>query len=149
MFTAGNSYEAKLINAGLEATKSGDPQVFMEFIAKDTATGEKEPFKWTGSLKAGKAQELTIKALLTAGFTGSDIDDLKNDPKPFDPDATIFVQLEEMKDREGNPTGKLRVQWVNGAPKAKPFMGSAGKFAGAFQKARQELGIKDKSKTGW
>jgi hypothetical protein len=138
-FTAGNSYKAALSDAELTETKAGMPQVHLSFIADDGA-GEKEQFHWYGSLKEGKAQEITVKALLTAGFVGGDLEDLKKEIKPFKPVADLLVELEDNQ-------GKLRIKWINAAKKATAFKGAAPKLAGAFAKMRQEMGLK--SEAGW
>lgn len=131
MFKAGNSYEAKLVDAGLGETKSGDAQPFMKF--KCTSDGEQHEFYWYGSFKSEKAQSIAIKALVTAGFIGTDVEDLKEGVLMFK-DMPIYVELEE-DDKQ-----RLRVKWVNGAKKeVKKFAGAAPKLASAFAKAKAEL----------
>jgi len=133
MFKAGDKYDAKLVEAGLTNTKSGDAQAFMKFEC--STGGVTESFYWHGSFKSDKSTALTIKALLTAGFAGDDASDLEHGLLKFMP-KNIMVELEDNQ-------GKLRVKWVNAPSKAKPFTGVAPKLAGAFAKAKAELGIKN------
>jgi len=144
MFKAEGKYSATVIEAGLGADKDGVAQPFMKF--KATNGSETAEFYWTGSLKSEKSTELAIKALLTAGFGGDDIDDLKRGLMIFMP-KDIVIELEEQTDKDGNGTGKLKVKWVNAA--RKEFTGAAPKLAGAFAKVRQQLGIKKQQNTDW
>lgn len=139
MFKAKEKYSAKVIDAGLQPTKDGSPQAFMKFEC--SSAGETQSFYWTGSFKSEKATELTVKALVTAGFTGSDVSDLKQGLVMFMP-REISVELE---DNNGN----LRVKWVNGPAKREAFSGATPKLAGAFAKAKAELGIKTNSDPNW
>ena len=128
MFKAGESYQAKITDAGLMETKDGQAQPFMKF--KCMSEDEQQEFTWFGSFKSQKATDIAIKALITAGFIGSDVDDLKGGLLMFK-EAAIFCELEE-DDRQ-----RLKVKWVNGAAKViKKYEGSTPKLAAAFASAR-------------
>jgi hypothetical protein len=145
MFESGKSYKAKLVDAGLSTTKGGDPQAFMKFQLIDGSAAEE--FYWHGSFKEGKAQEITVKALITAGFAGSDVEELGTKGILAFMPADVTCELEEQTDKAGKGNGKLRVKWVNTPKQREAFKGATPKLAGAFAKAKQELGIK--SKDNW
>jgi hypothetical protein len=91
--------------------------------------------------------DVTAKNLVSAGFTGSDVDELaKNGKLMFNTVEGLTVKLEHTKDKAGFDTDKLRIKYINGVSKKREaFKGATPKLAGVFAKAKQELGIK----TGW
>lgn len=148
MFKAGESYKAKVIEAGFgKSTKDGSPYPYMKFEATSD-TGETGNFFWNGNLstevKPGKkmsAADMAIKALLTAGFQGAGFEDLNHGILKFMP-ADITIEL------EANDKNELRVKWVNTPKKREVYKGAVPNLTGAFAKARQELGLKVEA-NGW
>ena len=136
MFKTGQPYKAKVIDAGITETSSHTPQVFLEFLVNN-GEGAESNFYWSGSLLTGKPVEITIKSLIAAGFTGSDISELQNDVKPFTGES-VTVTLEEYKN-------KLRVKYI-GEPKRSKYAGPIPTLANAFAQARKDLGIKEEIK---
>lgn len=60
-------YTAKIKDYGIGSTKAGEPKAMILFTFKDQNGAEKE-LTWSGSLKEGRAREITIDALLTCGL---------------------------------------------------------------------------------
>lgn len=135
-FTHGGKYPAKIVAAKLTETKSGEPQTYMQFEANDNGTTQL--FDYYGGF-GEKSAPHTIKAMVTAGFAGTDVEDLKQQGILAFMPAEISIELEDYK-------GKLRVKWVNGASKKTDFKGATPKLAGAFAKVKQELGVKPTAK---
>jgi hypothetical protein len=103
-------YSAVVKDYGISETKAGDAQVFIAF---DVAHGEgTTALTWFGSLKEGKAQEITLKGLLAAGFTGKDVTDLIDGPDggaiPLGTEVSLVIENEEY---EG--ANRARIRWVN------------------------------------
>lgn len=60
---------AKIAEYGIILTKSGDPQIAVQFSFKQS--GEDKTLVWFGTLKEGKGREITINALKTMGLDTS------------------------------------------------------------------------------
>jgi len=138
MFTTGKDYPAKVVGANVTTTKSGSPQIHLEFHVSDEQ-GNVKPMGWYGGLSSEKAVAFTIKNLLTVGYTGDGANLAALSPADFQPTAGLTVSME---DHEGN----MRIQWINSPLTAKatskPFAGQLPNLAAVMQKARQELGVK-------
>lgn len=138
-------YNVKVIDAGLGASKNGSMQPWVKFQneAKETIT-------WYGNLngstpeKQEKAQEITIKALVSAGFTGDDFSDLD---KPFETVFTVQPVNITVGTEEYNGKKTTKVKFVNSQSAPKKFMGQAPKMAALFAKQRKALGITAKPST--
>lgn len=95
---------------GIGETQAGDPQVFVQFSVEfpDGAAD----MTWYGSLKEGKAREITLNALLNLGFKGKDVTDLLDGPDgaaiPLGIDALLVVEPNEY-----NGKTTMRINWVN------------------------------------
>lgn len=134
---------AKVIDYGLSETKAGDPQVRVRF----KLDGDGSEITWFGSLKEGKAQEITVDALLVMGFTGSDLTALEggSGSKVLNEEKSVSIVV-EAETYNGKTTSK--VKWVNsidgGAKKLDPSKKSSLKNLGGLVMARRkELGIED------
>lgn len=98
---------AKVKNYGIALTKSGAPQVTIDFECEDGKVRT-----WRGSLNQGKAQDITFKALDACGFSGGDPLELAGGldtgliPLGHEVDLTIGNEEYQGKTYE-------KVQWVN------------------------------------
>lgn len=95
-------YTGTLLNHAISETRNGDPQAVVKFSVD--ADGPQQ-ITWYGSFKPGKAQEITIKALLTCGL---------KDNNPAGP-LEIGKEVSLVIDIEVGDDGKERnkVQWIN------------------------------------
>lgn len=142
MFKAGEKYAAKLTDATVTTTKAGAPQVRLTFRADD-GEGNYDQFDYYGSFSP-KAEAITIKALVAAGFIGEDTTtELLSNTAMYQPMKDTVVEL------EADNKGKLRVKWVNTKQESKfAYKGAMPSLKGALAKARQEMGAaKPKSTT--
>lgn len=103
-------YSAAVKDYGISETKAGAAQVFIAFdVTHDDGTSS---LTWFGSLNEGKAQEITLKGLLSAGFTGKDVTDLIDGPDggaiPLGTEVSVVIESEEY---DGKTTPRIR--WVN------------------------------------
>lgn len=108
MGLADGTYPGKATCWGLSETKNGDPQMQVEFQLAD-ADGNPHTLNWFGSFANEKAEQITIKALRTMGWTGDDlvhIDALPND-------VQLVVVNEEYP--EGSGVWSTKIRWVNAA----------------------------------
>ena len=128
-------YKVRAVDAGLSEAKSGAAQAYVKF---ETVAEPKQSITWFQIIKGGAA-EIAAKDLITAGFKGNDFEDLK---KPFDmmfanaPEVSITIAVEDYQGKK-----QTKVKYINaGGPKQ--YKGAAPKLAGAFAKARNELGVK-------
>jgi len=103
-------YSAVVKDYGISETKAGDAQVFIAFDV--THSEGVSPLTWFGSLKEGKAQEITLKGLLAAGFTGKDVTDLIDGPDggaiPLGTEVSVVIESEEYAG-----VTRQKIQWVN------------------------------------
>lgn len=131
------TYEAIAINSGISATMKGTPQAFMEFEIRQD--GENEYITWFGALTE-KGAEISVKALVAAGFVGNDFADLE---KPFE---VVFGPRKvsiEVVEESFNGKSVTKVKWVNAIRNGpKKFEGAVPKMAGLFTKVKQEAGMK-------
>ncbi len=100
-------YIAKIIDYGIGTTKAGDPTVVVKF-----GWGTYSMI-WNGSLKPGKAQEITIKALLRMGL--KDDDKLENLADGTDSgllDLEKDVELDVQMDTYDGKT-RPKIAWIN------------------------------------
>jgi hypothetical protein len=97
-------YTAKVIEAGVGQDKNNEPQPFMKL---QTEAGE--TITWYGSLKSEKAQEIAVKAAVTAGFTGRDWDDFSRGVSSF---KTVSVSI-TVEDETYNGKTRTKVKWIN------------------------------------
>lgn len=140
MLTPGK-YPATLKSADLGQSAAGDAQPTMIFEVAD-AEGKLHTVYWTGSLKSDKSSELAAKALISAGFQFDDFNKLKEGVNltTFAP-AKVSVELEYGTNKDGTPSDKLRVKWVNKAGELKKYSGSVQKTS-AFATAKAAMGMK-------
>lgn len=99
-------------------TKAGDPQVAIEFDVQfnDVTTTPPTPYvkllTWRGSLKEGKALEITLRALATLRMKGNDpailAEGVASAAISFGQEAMLDIQEEEYN---GQFTKKIK--WVN------------------------------------
>lgn len=139
MIVAPGKYRGTVVKAGIMAGKT-NPQVFMEF---ETADGT---ITWFGSVTE-KSKEISIKALLAAGYSGQDWNGLTNGMKAFTPrEVNLVVEEETYQDK-----ARLKVKWVNEISESKFESMNASQITvsdrGLFQKLRAESG-NGKPKTG-
>lgn len=129
MFKPNEKYKVKVQSAGLADSEKG-PQPYVVF---EGLNGE-GTITYYGNMGSDKAQEFTVKNLITAGFTGSDLSDLEN-PMMFK-SVDLSIETEEYK-------GKTRIKYINKAYNGpKKFVGQAPKMASVFARVRQSLGDK-------
>jgi hypothetical protein len=145
-------YQAKIVDYGIGHTKAGDPQVMILFEFNG-AEGQRHEMTWLGTLKEGKGQEITLKALLTCGMRGNDIDALADGvvSNILDVNSPVNITLQLEPNQEGKQV--LRVKWINAVGgkvfrdklsrnEAKIKMGALN-LKGAMAAVRAETGIKD------
>lgn len=143
-------YLGKVKQYGIGTTKAGDPNVTVIFGFKDNLNQERE-LTWFGSLKEGRAREITIDALLVCGFKGNDIGALAGGPETGLLDLNTDVDL-VVENEEYNGKVSTKIKWINRAggaafkDKADPSL--IQKMAGMNLKAdvaarRAATGVKD------
>lgn len=133
------TYVGTILSHAVSETKAGDPQAAVTFSFE--ADGKSHTMTWFGSFKEGKAQEITLRALLTCGLKG-------NNPAGL---LEIGKQVSLVIDEEKDQNGKLRtkIKWVNplgGVKNVMPpdlAMNKLEALAGAVAMARQENNIPD------
>lgn len=155
MATQPGIYKAKISNYGITNTKAGDPQIAVLF---DFENQEKVPCEmtWFGTLKEGKGRDITLKALLTMGMRGNDIEALAGglDSNTLNPENPVNITIDEEPDQAGKY--HMRVKWINSVggaafrdkltkDEAKVKLGALN-LKGAMALIRAETGIKDEPK---
>ena len=120
-------HSAKVIDYGLGETKNGDPQVKIRF----KLDGDGSEITWFGSLKEGRAREITIDALLVCGMVGDDLNDLSGGAGSgiLNEKKSVSIVVE---DEEYNGKTTTKVKWINDidgggrslAPDKKPLLKS-------------------------
>jgi hypothetical protein len=135
LFNPKENYPAKITGYGINSTKAGLAQPYIQFELKDENESLQTVY-WQGSLNAGTALEITTKTLLTAGFKGSDIGDLEKPNMFEDKELTIVVEEHTFNDKS-----RYRVKFVN-EKKKKAFAGQLPSIRGELAKKRAEMGVK-------
>lgn len=102
---------------GVSETKAGKPQAFISLMDEHS-----REWVWTGSFNEGKAREITMAALQSAGFSGS-ISDLAIG-KGFEKNKEVNITIDD-KWNEDNTKSYRAVAWINGQSKASVLMGEA------------------------
>lgn len=101
-------YTAKILDYGIGITKAGDPTVVVRF-----GFGQGQSLIWNGSLKEGKAQEITIKALLTLGLSNEDnLEALADGIDSNLLDINREVEIDVQPDTYEGKT-RMRIAWIN------------------------------------
>ncbi len=103
------TFVANVADFGVSETKAGLPQISVTFdVNAENGTSR---YSWFGSLKAGKAREITIKALVTLGFTGKNLADLADPAKEA---IAIGTEVEVVLAEETyDGTTRTKIQWIN------------------------------------
>jgi hypothetical protein len=96
-------YRATILNHAISETKNGDPQAAVTFSFE--AEGKSHTMTWFGSFKEGKAQEITIKALLVCGLKGN------NPAGDLDIGREVSITVEDEVGQDGKT--RSRIRWVN------------------------------------
>lgn len=131
------TYIGTILSHAVTETKAGDPQASVTFSFD--ADSRPQNMTWFGSFKEGKAQEITIKALLTCGLKGN------NPAGPLDIGKQVSLVIEDEKGQDGKIRSKIR--WVNALGGVKNViapdlaMSKLDALAGAVALARQENNI--------
>lgn len=101
---------AKIVDYGLSESKAGNASVFIKF---QVASGD--TITWYGSLKEGKASEITLNALLECGLSSDDINGLSGglDSNLLITDEDIDIEVRKEFDQNG--VERLRVKYVGSA----------------------------------
>ena len=87
---------------GVRETAKGDPQIYVQFDLGLT---------WYGSLKEGRAREITLESLVTCGFMGDDLSELVSNENALNKKKDVSLVVEYEADQNGEP--KPRIKWVN------------------------------------
>lgn len=139
-------YTAKIIDAGLMATKKGDPMVTIRMGFTDEEKNARE-MTWFGATIGG-AREITVQTLIRLGFKSDDLSDVAFGKEQFEYEADYEIVVEN----EANLTGVLvpKIKWINlpgsSAFREKMSKADAVKLCGGmslkadFMDARQKLG---------
>lgn len=148
MIAAGR-YSAKIKGYGIGTYKDGSPKVMILFSFKD-ADEKQQELTWAGSLKEGRAREITIDALLVCGLRGEDIKALAGGVETgllsTENDVSIVIEHEEYEGKT-----YARIKWVNpagGGAFKKSTIAEVQKMAGLDLKTdvlarRKETGISE------
>lgn len=147
-------YTASIVNYGITQKEGKDPQVAILFEFEDQDRDRHE-MTWFGTLKEGKGQEITLKALLACGMTGNDVAALADGVESNVLDAATPVSIVMAQQTYEGKT-HMRVQWVNTLRtgfQGKLDKGEAKVKLGALNLnaqlafLRNELGIKDQPRS--
>lgn len=137
MVALGYHDNARVLKSAITETKNGHPQVALELgVGEDKIT-------WFGSLKEGQAQDITLQALLTAGFQGSSLQDLNKEPAPFNPNQKFVIKVAK---ETYNGKEQVKVKGIY-TPKNNTFdnklqsLQNLGALDGALMAKRQEMGV--------
>lgn len=132
-------YRATILNHAISETRGGNPQAAVTFSFE--ADGKSHNMTWFGSFKEGKAQEITIKALLACGLKGN------NPAGELDIGKEVSITVEHETGDDGKTRAKIR--WVNALGGVKNVMpqdlakSKLDALQGAVLKARTDLGVPD------
>ena len=119
-------FPGKVTDYGIGETQAGDPQVFVTFDVEFSLGVQS--MTWFGSLKEGKAREITLKALLALGMKGG-VEALLDGPDG----AAIRVGIDASlvtSEHEYQGSTSVRIDWVNapgggGVKRAEPTAAKA------------------------
>lgn len=113
MAVANGKYKAKIAGFSVTETNAGDPQiaVALEFPYEQGT----QQLTWYGSLKQGKAREITIDALLVMGLKGNDLSKLCDGPAggALDVSKELLITVENEPRRDDPTKIDARVRWIN------------------------------------
>lgn len=132
-------YVGTILSHAITEKEGKSPQATVTFSFE--ADGRPQTMTWFGSFKEGKAQEITIKALLICGLKGT------NPAGPLDIGRQVSLTIEEETGDDEKVRTKIR--WVNalgGVKNAVPQELAKAKLSaleGAVMAARQEHNISD------
>ena len=137
------TFEAKIEDYSIGETKAGDPQFKIRF-----KTSEGWSITWFGTMKAGKAAEITLRTLAFCGLKSADLGVIGDGPKGGALDMNTPLNI-EVKARMYNGTEKLEVSHVGRAQafNTDPTVVASAKeklkaFAGEWAETRQNYGVK-------
>jgi hypothetical protein len=105
------TFKGRVTDYGIGETKGGEPKVVVSFeVEFPTGTAN---MKWDGHLNAGKAREITMKALVnTLGFRGRDIAELIDGPDSnaisTGREANLVIENEPYEGKDF-----YKIKWVN------------------------------------
>ncbi len=107
MFEKGR-HSAKVVDYGFKDTNNGDPQIFIAL----KGTENNEQITWFGSLKEGKAREITLKTLIICGFTGNTVAGLAAGLSSNSMDLSKELSI-VVNPHEYNGKTSMKVDWIN------------------------------------
>lgn len=143
-------YPAKITDYGITLTKGKLPQVCIqfEFEAPDAdSLTKKRALTWYGSLKEGRARELTIEQVLRCGLVGDDLRGLANGKSgnALNLEQEVGIEVEVRSNESGKLTNGIK--WINrlgvktlDVNEAMNYLGDG--FKGDIMAARQKTGMK-------
>lgn len=106
-------YEAKIVNYDITENKKGEPQVAILFEFHDR-DGSRREYTWYGGLTHEKGREITLKALLTCGFTGKNVADLSGGIQGGQAHLDIATPVEiDIQDRTYEGKTFTEIKWIN------------------------------------
>lgn len=143
-------YTARIKDYGIGTTKAGDPKAMVMFTFKDE-NGTSVDMTWSGSLREGRAREITIDALLVCGLKGNDLSKLAQGAESgvLDLNRDLSITVEE---EEYNGKTYKKIKWIN-APGGAGFRDidpstvkklTGMNLSGDVEARRKQSGIKDK-----
>ena len=107
-------FTGKITDYGITETKAGLPQVTVSFQAlvpaTETEPEHKKSVTWYGSLKEGRAQEITIDALITMGYTSKSFTEISGG-EGLNKDDEYSLTISTGPNNEGKTV--TTVNWIN------------------------------------
>ncbi len=111
------TFPAFVKDYGASETKSGALQLFIAFDVEfpdGDSQHYRETMVWRGNLQPGKPTDITMRALLAAGFAGSDPLTVADGPDakalPMGYEVSVVVEQERSQDGQKN---FHKIAWVN------------------------------------
>lgn len=98
---------ARAIGAGLGKSGRGSEQVGILFLLLDDDGNQSGRMTYYGSF-SDKAFDITLKAMRTAGWTGTNLDDLSSLGDGNTPEVSLVIENEEY-----NGVTRPKIKWVN------------------------------------
>lgn len=128
---------------------STDPSVILVFAELSFMDDMNQPrtLTWRGSLKEGKAREITLKALFAMGFQSKSFAALA-EPNALDREKEVQIEVEHRASQQGKTFANIK--WINklGGEKFKKLAGTelsaslaALNIDGDLMAAAQEAGV--------